>query len=81
MSTSITIEEQIVEILADVLDEPAAALTEEPTLAAHQWDSLASLEALAQLESRFGVNLDLSRFHAAHTVAELVELVRTEAAR
>lgn len=81
MSTSATIEEQIVGILADVLGEPVTALADDPVLAAHHWDSLTSLEALAQLESRFGLTLDLQRFHAAHTVGELTALVRAEASR
>ncbi len=62
-------------IVAEVLDEPVGALDENPILAAHEWDSLASLEALAQLESEFAVSLDLRSFHAARTVDDMVDLV------
>ncbi|GAA2561169.1 hypothetical protein GCM10010435_36010 [Winogradskya consettensis] len=65
----------VAEILAGVLDEPAAALREQPILAAHDWDSLTSLEALAQLEARFHVSLDLTAFNAARTVDDMTALV------
>lgn len=77
MTTSPTLDTTVIEILADVLNEPGAALAAQPILAAHEWDSLASLEALAQLESRFGVTLDLRSFHGARTVDDMVDLVRS----
>jgi acyl carrier protein len=75
MTASPALDTTVLEILADVLDEPADALTAHPVLAAHEWDSLASLEALAQIESRFGISLDLRSFHAARTVDDMVGLV------
>jgi len=77
MSTSAATDTTVAEILAGVLEEPAEALQAQPVLAAHDWDSLTSLEALVQLESRFGVRLNLQAFHAARTVGDLVALVRT----
>ncbi|WP_433649994.1 acyl carrier protein [Micromonospora zamorensis] len=70
-----TIAHRVRRIVAEVLDEPLRAFTDNPTLAAHRWDSIASLEALAQLESEFGVTLDLRSFHAARTVDDMVDLV------
>ena len=48
----------MLDILSEVVGETVQVLRAHPVLATHDWDSLASLEALAQLESRFGVVLD-----------------------
>jgi acyl carrier protein len=66
----------VLEILGEVLGEPVPAITKQPVLAAHNWDSMSSLEALAQLESRLGVEVDLRSFHAVRTIDELVELAQ-----
>jgi acyl carrier protein len=62
-------------VLTDVLDRPADDLSGPTALASLGWDSLASLEALAQLETEFGITLDLRSFHQAHTISALVDLV------
>ncbi|MCP2341716.1 acyl carrier protein [Actinomadura rupiterrae] len=67
--------ETVIEIIEEVLGEMPGELSPDDVLAARKWDSIASLEALAQLEGRFGVNLDLRRFHAARTAAEMADLV------
>jgi acyl carrier protein len=69
------IEGTVLGVLSDVLGEPPGALSEHPVLAAHAWDSLTTLEALAQLESGFGVQLELRAFHAARTVEDLTSLI------
>jgi acyl carrier protein len=71
----IPVEAIVLDILSDVLSESVDDLCERPVLAAHGWDSLASLEALAQFEHRFGVALDLRSFHAVRMVDEMVALV------
>jgi acyl carrier protein len=75
MSARVSTEATIVDILSDVLDEPAATLRGQPVVAAYNWDSVASLGALAQIESRLQVTLDLHRYHRARTIDDLVELV------
>jgi acyl carrier protein len=72
-------ESAVLEILSDVLGVPEDELRRHPVLAAHRWDSMSSLEALAQLESRFGVRLDLRSYSAARTPGDLVDLVRQDA--
>ncbi|MFC4907218.1 acyl carrier protein [Actinomadura gamaensis] len=67
--------ETVTEIIEEVLGEIPGELSPDDVLAARKWDSIASLEALAQLEGRFGVSLDLRRFHAARTAAEMADLV------
>ena len=77
MGATPVIEAAVLRIVTAVLDESAAAFHHQPVLAAHEWDSLASLEAFSQLEGEFGVRLDLRAFHACRTVGDLAELVAT----
>ncbi|MDH6123006.1 acyl carrier protein [Kitasatospora sp. GAS204B] len=66
---------EVLEVLGEVLSQDPEALRAQPVLAGYDWDSLASLEALAQLESAFGVRLDLRAFQAVRTVEEMAALV------
>jgi acyl carrier protein len=70
------IDNVVLDILSDVLQESTYDLRAEPTLAAHAWTSLASLEVLAQLEAELGIVLDLRAFNAIRAVDALIELVR-----
>jgi acyl carrier protein len=71
-----SVEATVMDVVAEVLNEPVAAIRDVPVLAAHAWDSIASLEVLAQLESVLEVTLDLRAFNSVRTVAELVDVVR-----
>lgn len=77
MSDSVA--DTVLGILSGALDVTADELRERPTLAAHEWDSISSLDALSQLESQLGVTLDLRAFHAARTVDDVVALVQPQA--
>lgn len=70
-----TVRTVVLETLGQALDEPVDTLETNPVLAAHRWDSLSSLEALNELESRLGVSFDLRSFNDAHTVDDIVGLV------
>jgi len=70
-----SVEGHVLEIVSEVLGEAADRLRAEHVLADYHWDSIGSLEALAQLESRLGVTLDLREFHAVRTIGELTSLV------
>jgi acyl carrier protein len=70
----------VLTILSQVLAEPVDELRARPILAAHHWDSLASLEALAQLENAFRITVDLRAYHAVRDVEGLVGLVAQAAA-
>jgi acyl carrier protein len=76
MTEAVSVESIVVNILSDVLHESVDDLNNHPVLAAYDWDSLSSLEALSQLESQLGVTLDLRSYQAARKVSDLVELVR-----
>lgn len=76
MSESASVERTVVNILSDVLHESVEDLRNHPVLAAYDWDSLSSLEALAQLESQLGVTLDLRSYQAARKIDDLVDLVQ-----
>jgi acyl carrier protein len=75
MSDTASIEATVLDILCEVLNESAGDLRAQPILAVHDWDSVASLEVLALLESRLGVTLDLRTYHGARTLDDLVQLV------
>lgn len=75
MSEVTSVEGTVVSILSDVLHESVEDLRNHPVLAAYDWDSLSSLEALAQLESQLGITLDLRSYQGARTISDLVELV------
>ena len=69
------VEEAVLDILSEALEESVDDLRANRVLATHEWDSITSLLSLAQLESQFGVTLDLRAYHAARTVDDLVKLV------
>jgi acyl carrier protein len=69
------VQDTVCKILSDVLHESVADLLAQPVLAAYEWDSLSSLEALSQLESRLAITLDLRSFQAVRTIEDLVDLV------
>ena len=75
MTEAATVEDTVLDVLSDVLHEPVAGLRQQPVLAVYDWDSLSSLEALSQLESRLKISLDLRSYQAVRTVADLVALV------
>jgi acyl carrier protein len=70
-----SVEAHVLEIVTEALGEVAGRLRAEHVLADYAWDSIVSLEALAQLEGRLGVTLDLREFHAARTLGDLTSVV------
>ena len=81
MTEAATVQDTVLDVLSDVLHEPVDGLRQQPILAVYEWDSLSSLEALSQLESRLQISLDLRSYQAVRTVADLVELVSAMPAR
>jgi len=75
MSEPTEVQQTVLTILSDVLRVPVDDLRQQPVLASYQWDSLAMLEALAQLESSLGVSLDLRYYQQARTVEDLLALI------
>lgn len=75
MSESTEVQQTVLAILSDVLRVSADDLRRQPVLASYQWDSLAMLEALAQLESSLGVSLDLRFYQQARTADDLLDLI------
>ena len=72
----------VIDVLAEVLEVPADTLTADTALGEMEnWDSMAALETLTQLESRLGIRLDLRSYHTARTVGDLVELAQAVPAR
>jgi acyl carrier protein len=75
MTDTELVDSTVLGVLGEVLKESPGDLRAQPVLAAHDWDSLASLEVFSQLESRLGVTLDLRAYHGARTIEDLIELV------
>jgi len=72
----------VIDVLAEVLEVPADTLTADTALGDQEnWDSMAALETLTQLESRLGIRLDLRSYHTVRTVGDLVELAQAVPAR
>lgn len=70
------VKQAVLAIVSEVLDVPVQGVVDDPVLATHAgWDSLRSLELLAQVEKKFRVSLDLRRYHAGRTVDDLVDLI------
>jgi len=77
MTTSASVEETVLETLSQVLDEPVEDLRAQPKLAAHDWDSLRSLDTLSQLENKLGLSFDLRAFNSANTIDDLIALAES----
>jgi acyl carrier protein len=75
MSNRDSVKATVLEILSDVVTESVDDLLAQPVLAVHEWDSLATLEALVQFESKFGITLDLRSYHGAREINNLVDLI------
>ena len=75
MRDAALVEATVLDILSETLDESVDNLRTHRVLAVYEWDSITSLLSLAQLESQFGVTLDLRSYHAARTVDDLVQLI------
>ncbi|MFB9906137.1 acyl carrier protein [Allokutzneria oryzae] len=76
MAETQSVTDGVLDILEDVLEIPRADLQAHPTLRDHEnWDSMGALEILSQVESRYGVQLDLREFNSAKTVDELAAAV------
>lgn len=74
MSAPTSVEHTVLDVLSQILHTTADELRAQPALSSHDWDSLSSLEALAQLESVLGVRFDLRAFSAAVTVDDVIAL-------
>lgn len=75
MNESASIEAIVLRVVAAVVEESEEQVLAQPILAAHAWDSLSTLEALAQLEGGLDISLDLRAYHAVRTLDDLVALV------
>lgn len=75
MSEITEVRTKVLEILSEVLGRTEGQLREQPQLAAHEWDSLTSLQTFVQVEKRLDVTLDLRTFNTVRSVDDIVHLV------
>lgn len=72
----------VIGVLADVLNTDRAALNSDTELGSlKDWDSMAALELLIQLESELRVKMNLQNYNELRTVGQLIELVGAELVR
>ncbi|KAA2257091.1 acyl carrier protein [Solihabitans fulvus] len=70
-------QQAVVAVVADVLDMSEDDLHPDTEFSSlEDWDSMAALELLMQLESQLKVKLDLREFHTVRTVGELAALAK-----
>lgn len=69
----------ITEILRDVLDVPELTLEESSQfLKIPEWDSVAFVTLMAELENQCKVQLDMAAMQLAYTVGDVISLVLQE---
>jgi acyl carrier protein len=72
----------VIGVLADVLNTDRVALNSDTELGSlEDWDSMAALELLIQLESELRLKVNLQNYNELRTVGQLIELVEAELAR
>lgn len=73
------VERGVVDLLREVFDQPDLVVTPETTAGdVEGWDSLAHLNVLFSLESRFGVQFTDTEMGSIQNVGELVESIRSK---
>lgn len=72
---------QVREILADVLDLPDLAVTEQTTAEdVEGWDSFNHINIVVAIESKFGIKFHTAEVEELRNVGDLVELVEKKLA-
>lgn len=72
----------VIDVLADVLEVPSADLNRDSELGSFDnWDSMAALEVLMQLESSLRLRLNLQNYNELRTVGELIDLAEAKQTR
>jgi acyl carrier protein len=67
--------DELLDGLAEILEQDRTALTEEAVLADLNWDSLAFVSFIAMVDSRFGVAVPPKQLAKCRTVADLAALM------
>ena len=72
----------VIGVLADVLNTDRAALNSDTEFGSlEDWDSMAALELLIQLESELRLKMNLQNYNELRTVGQLIELVEAQLAK
>jgi acyl carrier protein len=76
MGETVGITEQVLEVVAEIVEVDRAGLTEATVLAEIGWDSLAAVGFIAASDERFGKAVAPKRLATCVTVADLVAVIR-----
>jgi len=67
--------------IAEVLGEPAGRITvDTPSSAIKGWDSLGTLMLIAELDEKFGIQLDEGEMYALKTVGDILAVLERQGA-
>ena len=61
--------------IEDILEVPHGSVSPDSSLEALDWDSLANISFIAELDLRFGLRVDPQSLSEAATVEQLLELI------
>jgi acyl carrier protein len=75
------VDEKVGSLLADVLQIPAAGITEDMAMKdVEAWDSLKHMELIVSLEQSFGIELTFDEIVAMQSVGEIKRVLRERGA-
>lgn len=69
----------LLKLVADIVDVDAAQLTPQTTFAETGRTSFQEVELFTEIEDRFGLRLDFTKYSALTTIGELTEMVNAAA--
>lgn len=72
--------QQLLELVAGILEVDVNELSFEDSLEAKEWDSLSNLSFIAEVDELLGVQIDADELAGAETVADLQKLVTAASA-
>ena len=67
---------EFIEFVEEILEVGANTIAISDKLGEIEWDSLANITFIAEVDSKFGVSLDAERLGKSETVSELYELLK-----
>lgn len=71
--------DQVIEIVAEIVEKDRAGLTGETVLESLPWDSLAAVSFIAAVDEKFGKTLAPRKLASCRTIEDLVAIVEAAA--
>lgn len=68
-------EAKFIELVEEILEVDSGSVTPNSNLEEIDWDSLANISLIAEVDSKLGVSIDAERIAKSETVADLYALI------